>query len=417
MRTRFTVLAALLCGLAALAAPVLAGAAPRHDRGLTISAAPNPIIAGEGVIISGLLQGPGAAGRTIYLYHRINPASRFSLIGRTTTDIQGHYRFTRAEGIVMSNRSWFVRGPNSTHSSTVHERVAALVTLHASTASTPTGRRVVFWGALAPRHPFERVLLQQQVADSGNGWRTIASTFTNRHSHFALAHRWARPGTHTLRAFFVGDRRNVAAGSDSVTLEVQQREKPAFTLNSSSPVIDYGQTVDLTGTLEQAGTTTPEGGVKLTLLARIPTGTFHPVGSTTTASDGTYQFTEAPLHNTVYRVVTARRPWRSSAPLNEGVRDLVTINSSSATAADGGSVTISGTVAPSKSGHVIFLQRLGDDGAWHDVARTVVSDGSIYSFTYTFGQPGTAQLRARIYGGPWNVGAASPTETVVVSAP
>jgi hypothetical protein len=99
------------------------------------------------------------------------------------------------------------------------------------------------------------------------------------------------------------------------------------------------------------------------------------------------------------------------------VRDLVTTNSSSATAADGGSVTISGTVTPNKSGHVIFLQRLGDDGAWHDVARTVVSDGSIYSFTYTFGQPGTAQLRARIYGGPWNVGAASPTETVVVSAP
>lgn len=414
MRTRFIVLAALLGALVATGAPVAASAAPQHDHGLTIHAAPNPILAGEGVVIFGQLQGSGNAGQTVYLYHRINPASRFTVIGHTTTNPSGGYEFTRQEGVVMTNRSWFVRGPAGTHSDTIHERVAALATLHANTANTVTGRRVIFTGHVTPRHPFERVLLQQQVGDNGNGWRTLASTFTNRFSHFALAHRWGRPGTETVRALFVGDRRNSAGGSDSLTPEVQQREKPAFTLSTSSPVIADGQSVRLTGTLDKAGTKTPESGEQVWLYARNPNGHFKWLGSTTTGNDGTYSFTVTPAHNTIYRATT-RKPARFSAPVNQGVRDVVTINSSSATAQVGGSVTFSGTVSPVKAGHQIFLQRLGIDGAWHDVARAAVGTGSTYSFTYTFGQPGTDQFRARIYGGPWNVGAASPTETITVS--
>jgi hypothetical protein len=412
MRTRFIVLAAVLGALSALSAPTLASAAPRHTHGLTISAAPNPIIAGEGVIIYGQLQGPGNAGQTVSLYHRIAPAARFTLIGKTITNSSGGYEFTRQEGVVMTNRSWFVRGPAATHSNTIGERVAALTSLHSSASSTVTNHRLVFAGNVAPRHPFERVLLQQQMAADGNGWRTIASTFTNRNSHFWLSHAWGRPGVKTVRALFAGDRRNAAGGSDSLTITVQQREKPAFTLSSSAPVISEGQLATLTGKLYKPGTTTPDPAVQVTLFGRDPRGVLHKIGTTSTGADGAYSFTVTPTFNTVYR---AWARGRHSALVNQGVRDLITINSSSGSGQEGGTVTLSGTVSPTKTGHSIFLQRLGDDGSWHDVARSEVTPGSSYSFTYTLGEAGTTKLRARIYGGPWNVGAASAVETVEVS--
>ena len=412
MRTRLTVLAVLL-GAVALGVTSVANAAPRHIKGLTISAAPNPILAGQGVIIYGQLQGTGTAGQTIYLYHRVVPAARFSLIGHTTTDSTGGYEFTRPEGVVMTNRSWFVRGPNSTHSDTISEKVQALTTLHSGTSSTVTGHRVVFFGHVTPKHPFERVLLQQQTGATGNTWRTIASTYTNRDSQYSLSHAFARPGDDTIRAVFVGDRRNVAGPSDALTIVVQQREKPAFTLNTASPVIAEGQSVQLSGTLDKAGTTTPEGGVLITLYGHTATGKWKAAGTTTTASDGSYSFTVSPAFNTVYRATT--KPGRSSAPLNQGVRDIVTITDSSSTSEVGDTVTFAGTVTPNKVGHAIFLQRLGEDGAWHDVAFTHVGSGSVYSFTYRFGKTGTDEFRARIFGGPWNVGAASPVKTVTVS--
>jgi hypothetical protein len=39
----------------------------------------------------------------------------------------------------------------------------------------------------------------------------------------------------------------------------------------------------------------------------------------------------------------------------------------------------------------------------------------MYSFSYTFGKQGTHQLRARIYGGPENIGAASAPVTITVT--
>lgn len=415
MRTRFVALAMFCCGLAGLSLPLTASAAPHHNKGLTITAAPNPINAGEGVVIYGQLHDSSPAGQAILLYHRINPRGRFTLIGRTTTDSQGNYEFTRAEGIVMTNRSWFVRGPGGTHSRTVHERVAALVTLNALRTSGLTNQRILFTGHVVPDHRFQRVLLQEQDATGGNGWHTIATTFTGGASRFGLSHAWRRPGAYTLRAYFPGDVRNTAGESDDVTVTIQQRQNPSFTLSTSAPVIAYGHSAQLTGTLDKAGTSTPEPSTEVTLYAKTYRARSVAVATTATGSDGSYSFTVTPAHNTVYEVRTTLAPHRHTALLYEGVQDVLTVNASSGSSTVGGSVTISGAVSPGKSGHVIYLQRLGADGSWHNVARSVVAAGSTYSFSYTFGQPGTVQLRARIYGGPVNVGAASAPVTVIVS--
>ena len=85
MRLRFAVLALLSSALVSIAVPAGALAhGPRHNHGLTIAATPNPIISGEGVLIYGQLNGSNHSGQTIYLYHRVNPAHSFTLIGTTT---------------------------------------------------------------------------------------------------------------------------------------------------------------------------------------------------------------------------------------------------------------------------------------------------------------------------------------------
>ena len=78
-------------------------------------------------------------------------------------------------------------------------------------------------------------------------------------------------------------------------------------------------------------------------------------------------------------------------------------------------MTLSGTVTPDHTGHLIYLQLLGTHGFWHNVVAGVVASGSTYSFTYTFGEDETVQLRARIYGGPENIGGASSSVPITVN--
>src|SRR5947209_1603494 len=141
MRPRFAVLASLLAALAALVAPALGSAAPRHNHGLTINVTPNPIFAGDAVLIYGQLNNPPVAGQRIVLYHRVAGSSRgYTQVAQTTTNAEGFYSFPRAENVVTTDRSWFTReaGLHGVHSRTVYERVQSLVTLSASTTTQDT---------------------------------------------------------------------------------------------------------------------------------------------------------------------------------------------------------------------------------------------------------------------------------------
>jgi hypothetical protein len=104
--------------------------------------------------------------------------------------------------------------------------------------------------------------------------------------------------------------------------------------------------------------------------------------------------------------------------LFEGAQDVFnTFQTSSQTSTVGGRVTFSGIVSPDKAGHVIYLEKLGKDDQWHVVETSFVAQNSTFRFGWTFGTAGTKEFRARITGGPVNVGVASAPATVVVSQP
>lgn len=418
MRLRFVVLASVLAAFISAAVPAAAGAAPKHNRGLTIHAVPHSVIAGEAVLIFGQLNGPGHANQVIRLYHRINPSPSFTPISTTRTNSRGQYEFVRSEGVVETNRSWFVRGPAATHSRTVHEQVAALVTLAPSSSSGTTRHPLTFSGHLTPEHTGETVLLQSQ-AKSGNRWTTIKRGVVGPGSNYQIPYAFRFAGAYDLRVLFTGDARNTAAPSDVVPVVIQQAEIPSFTIQTSDPIVPNLSPFTITGTLYQPGTTTPEANTMVTLFARMPQGgPYRALTSTVTGSNGNYAFANLEsATNELYQVGTTFAPARHTAALFEGVQDVVTMSSSSSTSTVGGRVTFTGSVSPDKAGHAIYLQKLGADGNWHTVETGSVTRRSTFTLPWTFGASGVKEFRARIAGGPANVAGASAPVTIDVTLP
>jgi hypothetical protein len=421
MRLRVCALACALTMLGSLGASGLASAAPRHNHHLTIAAIPNPILAGEGVLIYGRLFGPDSGGQAIRLYHHLDGSGPgFSLVGTTKTNSFGEYEFTRVEQVVMTNRDWFVRGPDASHSRTVHERVAALLTAAASSPAGDTAHPIAFTGHVTPDHAFGRVVLQKENA-SGGDWSTIGSGLIGPGSNYLIVHRFRVPGAYTLRVVLRGDPRNIRSASDTVPVVIQQAQVPGFTIGTSSPIVTEGGSTTISGVLDQPGTSTPAPSMVVQLWGRHAGQPFAVLAETTTGADGSYSFDQTALTaNTVYYVATIRLPHARrlrTARLFEGVTDSVTMQANMSSASTGQTVTFTGTVLPDKAGHVIYLQKLGKDGEFHTVEIGLVRGDSTFQFSWVIGSPGTETFRARITGDPDNIGAASPPVNVTATAP
>ncbi len=416
MRLRFALLGSLLLALMLSASAGIAEAAPRHNDGLTINATPNPIQAGEGVLIYGQLTGSDIANQTISLYHRVNPSHQFMLLGRTKTNSFGFYKFTREEGVVYSNRSWFVRGPGASHSRTVHEHVQALVSLEANQAEVDTRQSIVFSGHVTPSHAGQRVFLQVQQG-TANNWHTVDEGRLDAGSDYSISRRWRIPGERLVRVVLRADQRNIRSPSDPVAVVVQQAQVPDFTIGSSAPVINVGQSATISGTLYMKGTTRPDPNIPVTLCGRTAGEAFTCDTAGVTGDDGSYSFSVSPEHNEVYIVETTLPPHRHTARLFEGVHDVVTLAASSSAATAGQPVTFSGTATPNQAGDIVYLQRLGADGNWHTVAVDSVAMNSTFQFVRTFGTAGTKTFRVWVLPDPANLGGISPSVGVSVSLP
>ncbi|MGH2872478.1 MAG: hypothetical protein ACRDL5_08450 [Solirubrobacteraceae bacterium] len=418
MRVRLTVLGCALTALACAVFPSVAGAHPVFDRGLTIHATPQHISAGDPVLIYGRLLRPDRANQTIRLYHRIAPAPYFTLVQSTTTHSGGLYWFTRADGIVLTNRNWFVRGPGFTHSRTVHERVAAVVSLNPGGASGLTRHPITFTGQVTPDHTGGVILLQQQRGD-GDHWHTIARARIGAGSAFSVSYAWRVPGSYEVRAVLPADPRNLSTPSDPVPVVVQQTEVPDFTISTSDPIVTSGQSATISGTLYEAGTTMPESSTTVGLFEATPgTHAFKEVTTTVTGPGGSYSFQNiSSTVNELYQVRTMFAPRRHSAIVFEGAQDTVTMTASASSSAVDGHVTLTGIVSPDKAGHVIYLQKLSRNGDWETVEVRFVTASSTFHFGWTFGAPGTKTFRARITGGRVNVGGASSPVGIDVSLP
>ncbi len=401
---------ACAAGLVAVPAQAAKHSSPNGRHNISIHVSDNPVVAGDQLAMWGRLRGPNHAHRVVTLWHRINPARRFTPIQRVRTDANGFYAIFRADGVVRSNRNWFVRSARA-RSRTIHERVFLLVNLSGPAEGTNllTGpaHKTTFTGTVSPGDAGRRVLLQRQNSDRGNRWHTIDRSRVGNGGTFSIRHTFRVPGSANIRVLVPRTRRHLASPSNVLSYEVSQAQNPNLTINPSADPIAAGQSVTLTGTLAR-GANQP-----VMLFARSAGGKFTQVAQTTADSNGGYSFTQAPLFNTIYQ---ARGAGKKSAQLFEGVKDTLTASVSATTVNAGDKVTFSGTVAPDKTGHAIYLQRQNADGSgFHNVKVAFVGTGSTYSITRRLSVAGTRVFRVFIPGGPRNQGAASAPFTITVN--
>jgi hypothetical protein len=418
MRVRVTVLVAALVACACAATPPIAAAhGPIRDRALTIHNSPQSIVAGDPVLIYGRLLGRDSANQRVVLWHRINPQAGFTIIGHTLTDSSGRYEFTRQNGIVQTNRSWYVTGPALSHSQTVHEQVSAEVTLTPSATQASTRHPITFTGQVSPGHAGQTIDLEAQRGDSNN-WNTIKTARLDSSSSYSIPVAWRFAGPRNVRAVFPGDPRNTRGVSAVSTIVVEQTEVPGFMIGSSNPIAPNQTPVSITGTLETPSGSAAEPGVSVALYASQPgQHNWSETQTTTTGPDGSYSFTVQGSTNELYQARTTFAPVRDSAVVFQGVQDVVSITSSTTTAVVGQPVTFSGNVSPGKPGDAVYLERLGKDGNWHIVGSTTLNQASDYSIGWTFGTPGAKQVRVQVLGDPQNVTGVSASVPITVTLP
>ncbi len=275
-------------------------------------------------------------------------------------------------------------------------RIAATVSLDQPSGTLTTATPIAFTGSVSPANAGHRILLQRQTSLAGDRWIAVDGGFVRADGSYTIVHRFRVPGDRTLRTLLLPNRRTLRSPSSPISITVQQLQVAGFTIGSSSQPIDFGGSVTISGTLDGGPITS------VTLFARDEwRGRLRPIATGTTDANGAYAFTQSPPRNTVYQVRVTSDPHRRTARLFQGVRDVVSIAASASTVTVGDVVTFSGTVQPSKVGHVIFLQRL-DGGIWRTVAVTRVGTGSAYAIAFTLATAGTAQYRTLVPGGPIN---------------
>jgi hypothetical protein len=387
---------------------------PGHCR-IGIEVAPRQIRAGDPVTIFGKLtcrhrRGEGAA--VVKLFHHLPGSFGYSYVQSTRTDAEGFYEFTRADGVVDSNRSWAVSA-RGTRSVGKRIRVAASVTLSGPTEGTQllTGHpnAVTFTGTVSPADVGARVILQRQNAATGGEWRRIDRGVVAPGGMFSIAHTFIVPGDANIRVLVRSQGRNIPSASNELEYEISQAQNPALTIMASPDPISFGQSVTITGTLA-AGANMP---VELLARTRLQQG-FAPIAQVTTDASGNYAFpAQSPVNSTFYKVSGGGK---TSAVLYEGVKDLLSAAVSATTVQAGGQVTFMGTVAPSHPDHIIYLERQNaNDGGFHVVQVALVNPDSTYSIVHRVYDPGTKVFRVYIPGGPENQGAASAALTLQVT--
>ncbi len=180
---------------------------------LTIAAAPNPSTDGQSVTISGRLLGPRHRRALVVLWRRLPGQRHFHSTAATRTDRSGRYSMkVRLDG----NRWWYVTA-HGFRSRTVHQRVAALITLASSDARAAPGDQVTFTGTVSPSHAGRQVALQQL---GSAGWQTVAQGTLDRTSAFSIAYAFPSEGTYQLRTYLSWGAHNINSYSPAVTVTV-----------------------------------------------------------------------------------------------------------------------------------------------------------------------------------------------------
>src|SRR5581483_8261645 len=116
-------------------------------------------------------------------------------------------------------------------SASLWQGVRDLMTLTPSSLTSTVGGTVMFAGTVTPNKAGHVVNLQRRLANGD--WESVETSFVHPDSSFQFTWRFAKAGTHELRARIYSDGHNVGAASTPVTIAVSGLA-PVTTLPSSN---------------------------------------------------------------------------------------------------------------------------------------------------------------------------------------
>jgi phospholipase C len=189
--------------------------APSGADALTIVASPNPASAGQLVTIAGRLEGRHSGNAVVLLWRRFPGQRRFHPTEVTRTNRSGGYSMTTR---IDSNRWWYVTA-HGLRSATVHQRVAAVITLADSAARAAPGDPVTFSGSVSPSHATNQIVLEQLAP---GGWKPVADGRVGRGSTFSIAYAFpAVDAIYQVRAYLRWGAQNVNSYSPAAAVLVK----------------------------------------------------------------------------------------------------------------------------------------------------------------------------------------------------
>jgi hypothetical protein len=170
------------------------------------------------VVITGGFTTNPQSGVPAVLWRELAGQSSFHQMSQTTTDSSGHYTFTLGRGKVMADQAWYVTA-GGLRTSTLQQKVNAVVGLASSARSTVVGHVIRLSGRVTPSHAGEVVLVEARRG--GGSWQVIARPHLDHASSYATSGHFAQPGPVQVKAVLPADKRNPRSTSPTVTLTVK----------------------------------------------------------------------------------------------------------------------------------------------------------------------------------------------------
>jgi hypothetical protein len=162
---RSTALATAALATAAILSAT-AGAQQKPPITLTLSAAPNPVVAGSNLTLAGKLTGDKLAKQKITLRSDPFPYDAFANVGTATTNATGDFSLIQQPAV---NTRYQARKGND-ESAVVTVLVRPKVGLRLGDHTPAAGQRVRFAGRVCPEHDGVNVAIQRH---SGGRFRTV----------------------------------------------------------------------------------------------------------------------------------------------------------------------------------------------------------------------------------------------------
>ena len=193
----------------------------------------------------------------------------------------------------------------------------------------------------------------------------------------------------------------------------------AETMSSNVTSLTYGNSVTVGSTLTRRDTGDALAGVPVQLYWRkVGSTTWSLTATRTSTSTGAVSFVHKPTASVdymwVYRGSTAY-VGSSSTLRRVGVRMAVTSAVSRTSVGLGGTLTMSGSVAPSHAGKTVYLQRYLGSGTWTTVTSRALSSTSTYTFSVKPTSRGTFTYRVYKPADTDHLASYSPNRAVKVT--